>query len=533
MSSTFHGLEVAKRGVYAQQSALYTVSHNISNANTPGYSRQRVNMETMNPYPPASMNKPEIPGQIGQGVKAGSVERVRDSFLDVQYRGQNSQVGYYEELSSSMDKMERIMNEPSEEGLSKTMDQFWQSLQDLAVNPEDTGARSVVRQRGLALADTFNYLSDSLKSVQSDIKNEINVSTQEINSYLSQINSLNQKIADVEPHGMLPNDLYDQRDLLVDELTKLVNVDVSYSSNGGRSLDQAEGALTLKLADDSGNTLQSGGKDVVLLDGASNEYAQLNVSVTDDTATGNAIKHSYVGQDGIAVSNLGKSGTHTFATPQATLSGDEFTSPGKLRGSIDSMGYMSSAAGGSTVNGVYTDMLQDLDKLANELVTEFNAVHSAGKKLDGTDGGDFFSLTTAGEAGAAGNIEVHADIKTDTANIAASINGNAGDGSNANALADVNSTTIGNLNGSVKTFYESMIGTMAVQSQEAQRMQSNSETLRMSADEQRQSVSAVSLDEEMTNMIKYQHAYNAAARNLTTIDEMLDKIINGMGRVGR
>lgn len=88
MRSTFHGLEVAKRGMFTQQSALYVTGHNIANANTPGYSRQRVNFVQTEPYPPASMNRPQIPGQMGTGVEAGSIERVRDSFLDIQYRGE-------------------------------------------------------------------------------------------------------------------------------------------------------------------------------------------------------------------------------------------------------------------------------------------------------------------------------------------------------------------------------------------------------------------------------------------------------------
>src|SRR5690625_1772986 len=147
--STFHGLEMAKQALFAQRSALYTTGHNISNANTEGYSRQRVNFETMSPYPAGARNRPEIPGQMGTGVKAGSIERVRDQFLDNQFRAENGKSGYWETMSHALGRMENILNEPSESGLSHTMNQFWESLQDLGVSPDNSGARSVVAQRGL------------------------------------------------------------------------------------------------------------------------------------------------------------------------------------------------------------------------------------------------------------------------------------------------------------------------------------------------------------------------------------------------
>ena len=227
MSSTFHGLETARRGMSTHQSALYTTGHNIANANTPGYTRQRVNFNTTQPYPSMSFNAPNIAGQLGTGVKPGTIQRVRESFLDVQYRTENSKLGYYGALSSSLAKMEDIMNEPTESGLSSVMEKFWNSLQDLANNPENTGARAVVASTGQMLAETINYYYNSLKRIQNDISNEINVTIKDIESLLTDIDDLNRQIASVEPHGMLPNDLYDRRDLLVDQLSNLINIQVT------------------------------------------------------------------------------------------------------------------------------------------------------------------------------------------------------------------------------------------------------------------------------------------------------------------
>ncbi|MGM0524505.1 MAG: FlgK family flagellar hook-associated protein, partial [Bacillota bacterium] len=146
MVSTFNGLEMAKRALSAQQAAMYTTSHNISNANTEGYTRQRVNFEAINGLT-SSREPGGIIDTIGNGVEPGSVERIREQFLDVQFRKENAKTQYYSQRAEAATQMEAILNEPSEEGLSHIFDQFWNSLQDLSVNPEDSGARSVVAQR--------------------------------------------------------------------------------------------------------------------------------------------------------------------------------------------------------------------------------------------------------------------------------------------------------------------------------------------------------------------------------------------------
>src|SRR5699024_10536527 len=174
--STFHGLEVAKKALYAQQRGLYTTGHNISNVNTNGYSRQRVNFVASTAYPPRTFFKPKIPGQIGTGVEIGTLQRVRDHFLDYQYRIGNSSANYWAKRSEALSRMEELLNEPTENGLSKTVDRFWQSLQDLVDDVQNTGAQSVVAQRALALTETYNHLSRGLQTIQSDLRSQINVS---------------------------------------------------------------------------------------------------------------------------------------------------------------------------------------------------------------------------------------------------------------------------------------------------------------------------------------------------------------------
>ncbi|MCX8047968.1 MAG: flagellar hook-associated protein FlgK [Anoxybacillus gonensis] len=617
MLSTFHGLETVRRGMTAQQQALYVTGHNIANANTPGYSRQRVNFEQTPPYPFASKNRPVIPGQMGTGVEGGTVQRMREEFLDVQYRTENMKYGYWNTRAEALKKMEEIMNEPSEEGLAKTLDRFWQALQDLAVNPSNAGARSVVRQRGIAVAETFHYLSSSLKSIRGDLKNELDVTVKAVNSLVRQLNDLNKQISEFEVHGYLPNDLYDERNRLLDELSQYVNVKVSTVSSGGNSLKIAEGKWTIELVDRNGTPFAT------LIDARTDTVNSFDVKYDNDSVSGIEING-------------------------ANLSGYElhFTENGKIGALIHAYGYKI----GASPEGLYPNMLKNLNDMAKAFVGEFNKIHSTGWSIEEIKTGQkftdnpFFAFKDANDP--AGTIKVHDDIIASLDRIAASsagfgmavsgtFNGNVtgitgllnkikleityvddtsgkkfaykisdannpstyisgnvalstgldvaanlkstlstvigssssspltffthftslengnkwtfefeknnpavaqvGDGSNAQALADVKNgkMMIGGVTTTVQNFYESKIGEMAVNAQEAERLAKNSDTLRQSVDERRQSVSSVSLDEEMMNMMKFQHAYNASARMITMIDQMLDKIINNMGIVGR
>ncbi|REJ10198.1 flagellar hook-associated protein FlgK [Halobacillus trueperi] len=518
MGSTFHGLEVAKRGLFTQQSALYTTGHNIANANTEGYTRQRVNFEQTGPYPPASRNRPEIPGQVGSGVQASSIERVRVEYLDYQYRGESSKSGYYDTRSAALGRLEAVMNEPSDDGLARTMDRFWESLQDLSVNPEDSGARSVVRQRGEAVAETFNYLSNTLQAQQKDIKRETGVTVKEINSLANQVNRINQQIAEVEPHGMVPNDLYDERDRLLDQLSQHVNIDVKYEDAPSSADPLAMGKASVSIVDADGKPLVP---EAILVDGAANTVNEMSVQYQGDGSLASGIQ-------------LGDADPYSV---------EDFSSQGKLKGLIESGGYVQDGE----AKGTYQQMLSDLDLMATGFARSFNEVHKQGESLntisgDSTEVPNFFDIGVANPAagevveGLAGTLKISDEIRADGDNIAAASLKQAGNGENALALSEVQNNANGDYFGeetSMNSFYESMIGTMAVETQEAERMSRNAGTLKASVNEQRQSVSSVSLDEEMSNMIKFQHAYNAAARNITVVDEMLDKIINQMGRVGR
>ncbi|WP_405100353.1 flagellar hook-associated protein FlgK [Oceanobacillus sp. FSL H7-0719] len=492
--STFHGLEMAKQALFTQQAALYTTGHNIANANTEGYTRQRVNFEANSAFPAAGRNRPEIPGQIGTGVKAGSVQRIRDEFLDVQFRGENSLAGYWEKRAESLGRMESLMNELNDTGLSKSMDDLWGALQDLAVNPTNSGARSVVVQRGIALADTFNYYNNSLSKIRSDLKGEIDVTVQSANTILKQVDSLNEEIKKLEVNGYVTNDLYDQRDVLIDRLSEIMDIDVEYTPSSDYANELTQGLATIKT---NGITLvdpENGANEIsVELDSNENHIQEIQV----------------IGNNGGPIEIPQQQGT--------------------LQSLIEAYGYEENGV----TKGDFVEMQNTLADIAKQFVKEFNEVHASGIDLvEGKDTiSEFFVMND-------GVMSVNQEIIDDPNLIAASdgTDGAAGDGSNALKLAGVFDDPLsfeGASNTSVKDYYGSVIGSLAVRVQEANRMSANTGVLLSQVASQRQAVSSVSLDEEMTNMIKFQHAYNAAARSMTATDELLDRIINNLGLVGR
>ncbi len=488
MSSIFGSLQNVNKALQAQQAAIQTTGHNIANANTDGYSRQRVNLTPSMPFPSPGWNAPSIPGQMGTGVDAGSVQRIRDDFTDLMVRHETNQNGYYSAKSDALSQMEDVMNEPSDQGLSTVMDQFWQSLQDFAASPDNAGAKSVVRQRGQAVADTFNYLSTSLGNISDDLKQQVDVNVTQVNSLANRINELNKEIAKIEPNGYTANDLYDQRDTMVDQLSALTNVKVTAVPSGGNAKPEAVGKYTIELLDKSGQSIGT------LVDGTALTTSPLSVK--------------YGGTAGKPTVDFALGGT---AIPNGKMFG-------KLQGLADS--YTQD----------FPDMQSKLDNMAQALANEMNTVH----KQSGANMDFFTGVNATDSTGAAKSIQVNQQIMDDISNLhGGAVGGAAGDHSIAQKMADVvgnNSLTFEDgSTGTLKSYLQGAIGDMGVNSQAAQRLADNTATLKGTAENRKASISGVSIDEEMTNLVQYQHAYGAAARMVSVINDMLDTIVNRMG----
>lgn len=540
MASTFMGLETSKRGLSVQQSALYTTGHNISNANTIGYSRQTVQITPTQGFPGIGMNSPQMPGFLGTGAEAGSITRVRDQFIDTQFRQETNKLGYWGAKTEAISQLEDIITEPSTFGLNKAYDDFYKSLQDLSTAPESNATRQVATEKANHLADTFNYIHTQITQVQSNLKNEINVETKNVNSILKQIAQLNDQIANIEPNGYLPNDLYDARDNLVDQLSQYMSVSVKQEPNGGNAKAIAEGTynIFMKLADGTEVQLVNKREAATI---TAQTAADLNVG-TPSTNFDTSDTFTSFSQFNVVMGDPAAGGTGTAVKMTQLAEGK-----GILKSLVENYGYLQTdpATGATSTVGLTADTMRDLDTLAKEFVTEFNAIHAKGftyetKNPDGTvlaasvAGGKFFDTNDGSTTVTASNIAVSKDILADYNKIAASSGVNeAGNGKNTIELSNLKTKVLKSLNNaSAQTFYQGMVGTIGVLGEQATRMLKNTETLQLTIANNRASVSSVSLDEEMTNMVKYQQAYNASARMMTVMDETLEKIINGMGRVG-
>lgn len=260
MHSTFMGVEMGKRGVAVHQTAIQTTGHNITNLNTDGYSRQRVKIGTVDPLYSPGLSRPNTPGQLGQGPTVARVERIFDVLHETQVLSASDDLGYWSARDQYIEKLEMIYNEPNEVSVRTFMDQFWNSWQDLAENPEQLSSRAGVVQKGQALSEAINYRSGALQEQRMLLNDEIKITVSDINQKTNAIAALNTQITQVKAMGDEPNDFMDRRDLLVRELAMLLPISVHHQDNGefrvhvkGHILVQGELAHPLSTFDDPAN----------------------------------------------------------------------------------------------------------------------------------------------------------------------------------------------------------------------------------------------------------------------------------------
>ncbi len=525
MRSTFTGLEIAKRSLFAQQTAQQVTAHNIANANTVGYTRQSVNLIASRPIEAPGLQRSNTPGQLGLGVEFDAINRIREGFLDHQYYNENKALGDWTVRSDMLEKLEAIVNEPSDTGVRKVLENFWNAWQDLSKEPENLTARAALKESALALTDAFNHMSKQMSDLSADITDNINVRITEVNTKVSQIAVLNNEIFRIEGLGDNANDLRDQRDLLVDELSRNINISVNETSSGYNikmgNIDLVNGIAvsTVLDAQTMADSIQSGDLD-------SGQIHGLFVSRDQYAA-------DYRKQMDTMVKTLVE-GSVKVTLPKGTVVPE-----------------------GATINGVtYTGSVASRTLAADTetVVNGINGMHELGYTFSNPPktGIPFFTLKDGATEFTAESVTVNPDIADNVSNIAASLrvyddNGTESvvKGNNDLALAiagfriqrfNFDPAATGDTpltSGTFDEFFRAFVGQLGVQTEEAGRQKDNQTVLVNQVDSRRQSVSGVSLDEEMASMIKFQHAYNAAARIMTSFDEMLDKIINGMGVVGR
>lgn len=230
MAGLFDTFTIAKRGLNVQQSAINTTSHNIANANTEGYSRQRAVAETTRPFGGTSKFDSCSVGQVGTGAEITSIQRIRDYFIDYQVRSESGTSGYYTQRNETLSKVEDVFGEPSDTGIQELINKFFTAFQEVSKSPDKSDVKTVALQNASSLADALNYTYNQLEKSCEDSQSLLQSNVVDVNSYLDQINELNKQIRRVSAVGQTPNDLMDKRDNLLDQLSYKFGIKVDRDS---------------------------------------------------------------------------------------------------------------------------------------------------------------------------------------------------------------------------------------------------------------------------------------------------------------
>jgi len=487
--SMFYGLEIARKGLTASQKGLEVSGHNIANASTPGYSRQRLSLNAVEPPTGYMKYSNGAKGRVGGGVNIITVDQIRNPFLDRQFRNEETRLNYYSGKADGLAYIEALFDELNNANLSDSIADFRASISEVAKDPTNREFRTNMLQNAIKMTETFQHYSNQLIDKQAEQNSQVSVLAGQVNDLARSISDLNLQIASFELSGQKANDLRDQRNVYLDELSGLTDISYSYDNND---------YLTVKIGSDE---LLSHGNYTKII--AEPDSTNASLDPTLDPAT---------------------QGLFTLRWESGDNAGDPVEmSGGKIKAILDMRD------GDTTDNLGIPWVLNQLNDLASTMVTEFNAIHESGWTLP-NDGDpsvtniSFFDEPTDGVT--AGNFAVSDDIKNNVFLIAAS--------SEEVIPAQFNQGNSGNMDiGSVSGFLKGILGNIAVEASQANKMLSSQNVLRDSISLQRESVSGVSLDEEMTNIIKFQHSYAAASRMITAIDQNLDVLINKTGLVGR
>jgi|tagenome__1003787_1003787.scaffolds.fasta_scaffold20959314_1 flagellar hook-associated protein 1 FlgK len=464
--SGMKGLNTALTALYAHQRAIETTAQNVANANTEGYTRQRVNTASVAAPATPAIHSRSV-NEVGGGVQIISIERLHDVFLDQRANQENATGSSLTKTAQIMANVENAFAEPTDNGLAAQLGEFWNGWQDLANHPEDPAARTQLLQRASTLSDGVKKLDSDLVALRDSATGELKTTVNQVNSMAKQIGELNNAVRTANQNGLNANDLSDQRDLLVSKLAKL-----------------------------AGGTVRPG------------EYG------TTDVYLGNQalVRGSEV--NGIAAPTVDASGN---VAVQWALDGSTVDFNGgeaqALRNAVNVTLSDTNPAG-------YRKKLADV---ANSIRSAVNTQHAAGRDLQTPSqaGGQFFTGTGA-------DLTVNPAVLANPSLVAAaSATGGQYDGTNADAIADLAAAP-----GGPDQLYSALVVGLGVEADTINRRSAIQADVVEQADAAKQSASGVNLDEEMANLVSYQHAYSAAARVLTAVDEMLQELINSTGRVG-
>jgi len=473
---------IARTALLTHQTSLQVVSHNVANAETPGYSRQRPMLSASTPV--------RMPyGNIGTGVRFDGIERQRDVLLDRSFRSASTLLGESSYRRNALSQVEEMFGEPSEAGMAAKLDEFWSAFSELSTTPGSLSAKAVVQQRGQQLAQLFNDYDTGLTQSREQSTSRLATTVAEINQLAEQVAEINGRITTAEAGGAVASDLRDTRDLLLDGLA---------SKAGARVELQRDGSVTVMLANST------------LVDGTSARTLRLELDPP---------------------------------TPPPAVTPSDVPVKLRLGNSVDRLGPLAGElkAMVEVINTDVPTLRGRLDALASALASSVNTAHSAGfvfsgTTIPGTAAGNFFDPGTIGEPVRASTFRLSATVAADAANIATSGDASAPlDNSVALALSALrNNTSAVSYTGpggesetaGFNAFFRTTVTRLGLAVRSAEDDVTVRGTLTDQAETRRQSVSGVSTDEELIMLMRVQQSYVAATKLIKTADEMLQTILS-------
>jgi flagellar hook-associated protein 1 len=453
VSSLFGSISISLRALLAQQAALQTTSDNISNINTPGYSRRRVVMVEEDPVWTSGIMQ-------GNGVEVHNIESLRDRILDLRMHEQNQELGSLQGFLGPLQQVETAFSS-TDSGIGASIDAFFNSFTRLSTDPASMPLRQNVLMAAGNLASAVSTSARKMRALQQDLDRGVSQDVSEVNQLTSQIASLNVEVCRLEKLGSDAGAFEDQRTELIGKLSALIGVSTVESSDG----------TTISTA--NGAALVVGGEQF---------------SLQDEPDAGGS-RHVYINEADIT----------------ASISG------GHIGGLVRARDV------------AISNVLEQLNTFASSFAAGVNDAHAQGFDLNGNDGGDIFSGFNSSDPAA--NLKV---VMTDPAAIAASGNGTVGDNANIAKLDALRSaaTVQGKTPGA---FYSALVADIGNQVATAKSEQDAGELILQQLTVQQSSVSGVSLDEEAANLIRYQRAFEAAARVISVVNDLAQTVIN-LGR---
>jgi flagellar hook-associated protein 1 len=465
--STFRGISASLTALHANQRAMEVTANNIANVNTEGYSRQRVNL--------TEIGGPSVPGvhfqarPVGDGVIIDNVERLRDTFLESRGRVEHGQQAYLQGTQQTLGRVEAAFAEPGDTALQAQLGEMWNAFADVANKPDDQAARSALMVRSTVVTDTIRNAAGQMESVWNTAHEQLNALVSEVNATAQTVAELNQSVVANSNIGQPANDLADKRDLAVMKLVELT---------GGTVNERPDGSVDVQV----------GGSLLVMGSTARQMQEPTGANTIGDAKLGSLVEVRWADGNNPKVA----------------------TSSGKLGAALESM------------NSTLPTYSTRLDGVATDLADTVNAAHAQGQTDAGVRGGTYFGSGSADPVNAS-NIRMEISDLKDLAMADYGAPPGAKDGTNADRMADLAKQPDG-----PNQRYKRLVVDLGVQTQATNRRVEIQDGIVNEVDAQRTGESGVNLDEEMTNLVQFERGYQAAAKVITTIDEMLDTLINRM-----